>query len=123
MSGRLTKNQIELKAKAHKFLSNKGIKSIAKEINAITVENWMMEFAEQIANDDKKRTDSCHIGDIVHWVAISDSNRPEPVSDVLVRFKDGGVQCRFFDGDRRFYNLANDIDITDNITHWAALPK
>lgn len=60
---------------------------------------------------------------VIKWVAIADKQQPEVCTEVLVRFKDGGTKCRFFDGDGRYYNTEQDMDITDYITHWAALPE
>lgn len=66
---------------------------------------------------------NCNLQNVIHWVAIEDKNHPEQCTEVLVKFENGDVRCRYFDGDMRYYNVEQDIDITDMITHWAALPQ
>lgn len=56
------------------------------------------------------------------WISVED-RLPEKYTDVLVLFKDNDVRCRYFEGNNRFYNLNEDIDITDLITHWQPLPE
>ena len=37
--------------KTHKFLTDKGIKSISESISVLKVEEWVKEYALEIAND------------------------------------------------------------------------
>ena len=60
---------------------------------------------------------------VINWVAIETNKAPELCTDVLVCYKNGDVLCRFFDGDGRFYNIESDLDVTENISHWAKLPE
>ena len=60
---------------------------------------------------------------VINWVAIASNVQPEKETEVLVVFKNKNVRCRFFGVDGRFYNNEFNLDVTDNITHWAKIPE
>ena len=95
----------------------------AKELKELktTISKQMEEIAKlKQANDANASDSGLHLQRVINWVAITDSERPKYCTEVLVKFENGETECRFFDGDGRFYETTNDIDITDVITHWAA---
>jgi hypothetical protein len=60
--------------------------------------------------------------DVSNWVAISSTEQPEIMTDVMVKYKDGRKEVAFFDGDKRFYIEKDDRDVTETIVEWHKLP-
>lgn len=59
---------------------------------------------------------------VSNWVAISSTEQPEIMTDVMVKYKDDRKEVAFFDGDKRFYIEKDDRDITETIVEWHKLP-
>ena len=59
---------------------------------------------------------------VSNWVAISSTEQPEIMTDVMVKYKDGIKEVAFFDGDKRFYIEKDDRDVTETIIEWHKLP-
>ena len=103
---------LEIEKIRNKYRESEGSGGFVNPTNMNHYTDWL---EQQLKN--------CNLQNVIQWVAITEPNHPQQLTEVLVKFKDGGVKCRYFDGDMRFYNIEQDIDITEMITHWAALPE
>jgi hypothetical protein len=75
-----------------------------------------------IITEKEARTKLLILFGVSNWVAISSTEKPEIMTDVMVKYKDGRKEVAYFDGDKRFYIEKDDRDVTEIIVEWNKLP-
>lgn len=99
----------------------KAITEIIYKNSTDTSEGVLIDF-KNIHNLIDKLDEAFSLYSVSKWVAISSTEQPEIMTDVMVKYKDGRKEVAFFDGDKRFYIEKDDRDITETIVEWHKLP-
>jgi hypothetical protein len=100
------------------YLDSKNI--VTEYVEDFTDRNgWKNISLTTLLKDYKKQLT---LTDVSNWVAISSTEQPEIMTDVMVKYKDGRKEVAFFDGDKRFYIEKDDRDVTETIVEWHKLP-
>ncbi len=92
------------------------------EPNVIHDQKYRVVRMKTLADQVESELNLLTIPRVSNWVAISSTEHPEIMTDVMVKYKDGRKEVAYFDGDKRFYIEKDDRDITETIVEWHKLP-
>lgn len=92
---------------------------LESEIMRLTANN-------SIANEDKKPQDSCHIGNVIHWVALSDKRPDTEWGDLLVCLENEAIFIANYSriaNERWLIAGVGEIKELNPVVFWAKLPE